>query len=68
MILFSHLGSAGKAGVQALASGNLNKGVGEIALLVLSVAATIVLVILLPRLARRVLEKRTKITIAPEAR
>ena len=68
MILFSHLGSAGKAGLQAIASGNLNKGAGEIALLVLSVAATIVLVILLPRLARRVLEKRTKITIVPEAR
>lgn len=68
MILFSHLGSAGKAGLQALASGNLNKGVGEIALLVLSVAATIILVILLPRLARRVLEKRTKITIVPETR
>jgi uncharacterized membrane protein YdjX (TVP38/TMEM64 family) len=68
MILFCHLGSAGKAGLQAIASGNLNKGAGEIALLVLSVAATIVLVILLPRLARRVLEKRTKITILPEAR
>lgn len=68
MILFSHLGSAGKAGLQAIASGNLNKGVGEIALLVLSVAATIILVILLPRLARRVLEKRTKITIVPETR
>jgi uncharacterized membrane protein YdjX (TVP38/TMEM64 family) len=68
LILFSHLGSAGKAGLQALASGNLNKGVGEIALLALSVAATVVLVVLLPRLARRVLEKRTKITIVPEAR
>jgi uncharacterized membrane protein YdjX (TVP38/TMEM64 family) len=63
MILFSHLGSAGKAGIQALASGDLNKGGGEIALLVLSLAAAIVLIILLPRLARRVLEKRTKITI-----
>jgi uncharacterized membrane protein YdjX (TVP38/TMEM64 family) len=68
LILFSHLGSAGKAGLQALASGNLNKGVGEIVLLALSVAATVVLVVLLPRLARRVLEKRTKITIVPEAR
>jgi uncharacterized membrane protein YdjX (TVP38/TMEM64 family) len=65
MILFSHLGSAGKAGIQALASGDLNKGGGEIALLVLSLAAAIVLVILLPRLARRVIEKRTKITITP---
>jgi uncharacterized membrane protein YdjX (TVP38/TMEM64 family) len=68
LILFSHLGSAGKAGLEALASGHLNKGGGEIALLVLSLAAAVVLVVLLPRLARRVLEKRTKITIVPEAR
>ncbi len=65
LLLFSHLGSAGKAGLQALASGNFNKGGGEIALLGLSLAATIVLVILLPRIARRALEKRTKITITP---
>jgi hypothetical protein len=65
LILFCHLGSAGKAGLQALASGNLNKGGGEIVLLGLSLAATIVLVVLLPRIARRALEKRTKITIAP---
>jgi uncharacterized membrane protein YdjX (TVP38/TMEM64 family) len=63
LILFSHLGSAGKAGLQALASGNLNKGGGEIVLLGLSLAATIVLVVLLPRMARRALEKRTKVTI-----
>jgi uncharacterized membrane protein YdjX (TVP38/TMEM64 family) len=68
LILFCHLGSAGKAGLQALASGNLNKGGGEIVLLALSLAATVVLVVLLPRLARRVLEKRTKVTIVPEAR
>lgn len=63
LLLFSHLGSAGKAGLQALASGNWNKGGGEIVLLGLSLAATIVLVVLLPRIARRALEKRTKITI-----
>jgi uncharacterized membrane protein YdjX (TVP38/TMEM64 family) len=64
LILFSDLGVAGKAGLQALASGNLNKGGGQLALLGLSIAAAIALVVLLPRLARRVLEKRTKITIA----
>jgi uncharacterized membrane protein YdjX (TVP38/TMEM64 family) len=68
MFLFSQLGSAGKAGIEALASGNLHKGGGEIALLVLSLAASIVLIVLLPRIARRVLEKRTKVTIVPEAR
>jgi len=68
MFLFCQLGSAGKAGLQELASGHLHKGGGEIALLALSLAAGIVLVVLLPRLARRVLEKRTKVTIVPEAR
>jgi uncharacterized membrane protein YdjX (TVP38/TMEM64 family) len=63
LILFSELGSAGKAGLQELASGHLNKGGGGIALLVLSLAASVVLVVLLPRLARRALEKRTKITM-----
>lgn len=65
LILFSHLGSAGKAGLEALASGNLNKGGGELVLLGLSLVATIALVALLPRLARRALQKRTKITITP---
>ena len=68
MFLFSQLGSAGKAGIQALASGDLHKGGGEIALLGLSLVAGIVLVVLLPRIARRALEKRTKIAIVPEAR
>ncbi|HEX6566838.1 MAG TPA: VTT domain-containing protein [Chthoniobacterales bacterium] len=68
MILFCQLGSAGKAGLQELASGHFHKGGGEIALLVLSLAASVVLVVFLPRLARRALEKRTKVTIAPEAR
>jgi uncharacterized membrane protein YdjX (TVP38/TMEM64 family) len=63
LILFSHLGAAGKAGLQALASGNLNKGGYELALLGLSLAAAMALVVILPRLARRALEKRTKITM-----
>jgi uncharacterized membrane protein YdjX (TVP38/TMEM64 family) len=63
LILFSQLGAAGKAGLQALASGNLNKGGAEIALLGLSLLAAMTLVFLLPRLARRALKKRTKITL-----
>jgi len=63
MILFSQLGSAGKAGLQALASGNLNKGGGEIVLVAISLAASIALIVLLPRLARRAIEKRTKISL-----
>jgi uncharacterized membrane protein YdjX (TVP38/TMEM64 family) len=68
MILFSQLGAAGKADLHDLATGHFHKGGGEIALLVLSLTASVLLVVLLPRLARRALEKRTKVTIAPEAR
>ena len=65
LILFSQLGSTGKAGLQALASGDLNKGGSEIVLLALSLTASIALIALVPRLARRVLQKRTKITLTP---
>jgi uncharacterized membrane protein YdjX (TVP38/TMEM64 family) len=68
MILFCQIGATGKADLQELATGHFHKGGGEIALLVLSLAASVVLVVLLPRLARRALEKRTKVTIAPEPR
>ena len=63
LILFSQLGSAGKAGLQALASGDFHKGGSEIVLLGLSVLAAIALMVLLPRMARRALQKRTNVTL-----
>jgi uncharacterized membrane protein YdjX (TVP38/TMEM64 family) len=63
IVLFCHLGSAGKAGLEALASGNFHKGAGEITLLVLSVVATIAALIFLPRFARRAVEKYAKVSI-----
>jgi uncharacterized membrane protein YdjX (TVP38/TMEM64 family) len=63
LILFSQLGNAGKAELDALASGNMSKSPGEMVLLGVSVIATIGLGILLPHLARRVIQKRTKITV-----
>jgi uncharacterized membrane protein YdjX (TVP38/TMEM64 family) len=63
IVLFCHLGSAGKAGLEALASGHFNKGAGEIALLALSIVAAIAAIIFLPLFARRAVAKYTKVTI-----
>lgn len=63
ILLFCHLGSAGKASVEALATGNFHKGAGEITLLALSIVATIAALIFLPRFARRAVAKYAKVTI-----
>jgi uncharacterized membrane protein YdjX (TVP38/TMEM64 family) len=63
IILFCHLGSAGKASLEALASGNFHKGAGEVTLLVLSLVATVAALIFLPRFARRAVEKYAKVSI-----
>jgi uncharacterized membrane protein YdjX (TVP38/TMEM64 family) len=63
IVLFCHLGSAGRAGLQALASGNFHQGPGEIALLVLSIIATIGALVFLPRFARRAVAKYAKVSI-----
>jgi uncharacterized membrane protein YdjX (TVP38/TMEM64 family) len=63
IILFCHLGSAGKASLEALATGNFHKGAGEVALLVLSLVATVAALIFLPRFARRAVEKYAKVSI-----
>ncbi len=63
IVIFCHLGSAGKASLEALATGNFHKGAGEIALLVLSLLAAIAALIFLPRFARRAVEKYAKVSI-----
>jgi uncharacterized membrane protein YdjX (TVP38/TMEM64 family) len=63
IVLFCHLGSAGRAGLKALASGNFHQGPGEIALLVLSIVATIAALIFLPRFARKAVAKYAKVSI-----
>jgi uncharacterized membrane protein YdjX (TVP38/TMEM64 family) len=63
ILLFCHLGAAGKAGIEALAAGNFQKGTGEIVLLALSIVATIAALIFLPRFARRAVAKYAKVTI-----
>jgi uncharacterized membrane protein YdjX (TVP38/TMEM64 family) len=65
ILLFCHLGSAGRAGLEAFATGNFQKGADEIILLALSVIAVVVALIFLPRFARRAVEKYAKVTIPP---
>jgi uncharacterized membrane protein YdjX (TVP38/TMEM64 family) len=63
VLLFCQLGSAGKAGLEALVTGNFHKGAGEIALLVLSIVATLIALFFLPRFARRAVAKYSNVTI-----
>jgi hypothetical protein len=63
VLLFCQLGSTGKASLEAVASGHLSGGAGQIALLTISLLATISVIILLPRFARRAVEKYARVTI-----
>lgn len=65
ILLFCHLGSVGRASLEALATGNFQKGTDEIVLLALSIGAVIIALIFLPRFARRAVKKYAKVTIPP---
>ncbi len=62
-LLFCHLGAAGKAGLQALSSGQLGHDGGQMALLAVSLVATVAVIVFLPRFARRAVAKHAKVTI-----
>src|SRR5258708_9406360 len=55
IVLFCHLGSAGKAGLEALASGHFHKGAGEITFLVFSLVASIAALLFFSPFAPRAL-------------
>ena len=62
-LLFCHLGSAGKAGLEAVASGQSGHHPGEIMLLGISLAATVAVILFLPRFAKKAIAKYTKVSI-----
>jgi uncharacterized membrane protein YdjX (TVP38/TMEM64 family) len=62
-LLFCHLGSAGKAGLEALASGRSGHHAGEIVLLGISVAAAVAVILILPRFAKKAIAKYAKVSI-----
>ena len=63
LLLFCELGSAGKAGLDALASGHLGNSPGELIALGLSVVSTVCAIVLLPRFARKAVAKYARVSI-----
>ncbi len=63
ILLFSHLGNAGKRSLQALLAGHFADNSEPIILLGLSLVATILLILWLPRFARRAVAKYANVTI-----
>jgi uncharacterized membrane protein YdjX (TVP38/TMEM64 family) len=63
LLLFCELGSAGKAGFEAIASGHLGNSASELVVLGISIASTLCAIILLPRFARKAVAKYSRITI-----
>jgi uncharacterized membrane protein YdjX (TVP38/TMEM64 family) len=66
-LLFCQLGSAGKAGLDALSSGHLGRSTGELVLLGLSTAATVLAIVLIPVFARRAVAKYTQVSLPSSA-
>jgi uncharacterized membrane protein YdjX (TVP38/TMEM64 family) len=62
-LLFCHLGSAGKAGLQALASGKTGHDPGQMILLALSVVATVAVIAILPRFAKKAIAKHANVSL-----
>ena len=63
LLLFCQLGSAGKAGLEAIASGHLGNSTGGLIMLAISIASTVVAIVLLPRFARRAVAKYTRVSL-----
>ena len=66
-LLFCQLGSAGKAGLDALSSGHLGHSTGELVLLGLSMAATVLAIVLIPVFARKAVTKYTRVSFPSSA-
>ena len=63
LLLFCQLGSAGKAGLEAIASGHVGSSAGELIVLGISIASTLCAIVLLPRFARKAVAKYTRVSL-----
>ncbi|MBV9106126.1 MAG: TVP38/TMEM64 family protein [Verrucomicrobia bacterium] len=63
LLLFCQLGSAGKAGLDALASGHLGRSTGEVVVLGIGMVATICAIVLIPLFARKAVQKYTQVSL-----
>lgn len=67
-LLFCQLGSAGKAGLDALSSGHLGQSTAELVELGLSMVATVFAIVLIPLFARRAVAKYTQVSLPSSPR
>jgi uncharacterized membrane protein YdjX (TVP38/TMEM64 family) len=63
LLLFCQLGTAGKAGLDAVASGHLGRSTGELVVLGLSVVATVCAIVLIPLFARKAVQKYAQVSL-----
>ncbi len=63
LLLFCELGSAGKAGLDAVASGHLGRSTGELIVLGISMVATVSAIVLIPLFARKAVHKYAQVSL-----
>ncbi len=63
LLLFCQLGSAGKAGLDAIASGHLGRSTGELIVLAISMVATVCAIVLIPLFARKAVQKYAQVSL-----
>jgi len=63
-LLFCQLGSAGKVGLETLASGHVGKSIGELVFLGFSILATVTAISLIPRFVRKAIAKYTTLPVS----
>jgi uncharacterized membrane protein YdjX (TVP38/TMEM64 family) len=63
LLLFCQLGSAGKAGLDAIASGHLGRSTGEMVVLGISMVATLCAIVLIPLFARKAVQKYAQVSL-----
>jgi len=63
LLLFCQLGAAGKAGLDAIASGHAGRSAGQLAVLAISGVATLSAIVLIPVFARKAIAKYANVSI-----
>jgi hypothetical protein len=65
LLLYCQLGAAGKAGLDAIASGHLGRSTGELVVLGISAVATLCAIVLIPWFARKAVQKYAQVSLPP---
>jgi uncharacterized membrane protein YdjX (TVP38/TMEM64 family) len=63
LLLYCQLGTAGKAGLDAIASGHLVRSTGELVVFGISMVATLCAIVLIPLFARKAVQKYAQVSL-----